>query len=129
MFASNQAMSLVRVEHDLPRERFNGHVVNQLERHGQEGKSPPAYLFLPRVPTRREVPHCENRHLRMTGVVREDTQRPCAEREMLPFDDRKSDPSCGQDEAEVPMRKQSNVSLQRAKSGDETIGAVGYLFR
>jgi hypothetical protein len=47
---------------------------------------------------------------------------------MLSLGHGESDPSCGQDQAEVPMRKQRNISLQRSKPGDEAIGAVGYLF-
>lgn len=94
--ASNSGFSPIRTQWHLP----SSPVLSKLRKHlRRDGKStnfcyarqsarsgrqantarlsplrlPAAHYSLARVPTRREVPQCNNRHLRMTGVVGEDT--------------------------------------------------------
>jgi hypothetical protein len=50
-----------------------------------------------------------------------------AEREMLPFGHRQSDPSHGQDAPELAVREERDVSVYGAKMCDEPIGTVGNL--
>jgi hypothetical protein len=46
---------------------------------------------------------------------------------MPPSNCRQADPSCGEGAAELAMREERDVALQRLKTGDEPIGAVGDL--
>src|SRR5262249_41561390 len=52
-----------------------------------------------------------------------------AEREMLPMDYGQSDPSRGQDAAEMAVREERDVAPQHPKSGNEAVGTLGNLRR
>jgi len=59
----------------------------------------------------------------MGRFVSENAERRGAERKMLPFEHRRSDPSRGQRASELAVREECYIPIQRAKASDELISA------
>jgi hypothetical protein len=73
------------------------------------------------------IPQCDNRHGRVVGVEGKNAERCRAEHEMLRFGHRQSDPARGQDTAELAVRKERDISVQRTQTSEKPIGTGGNL--
>jgi len=67
------------------------------------------------------VPQRNGGRIGLVVFVIENTERRGAEQKMLRFADGQSDPARGKDATEVTMRKERDVSFQRAEFRDEAV--------